>query len=242
MFDGKQILVTGANGGIGSCLLNILLDAEANVIAVDQNINELEAISSKHKATRNLKIIQSNLSNEEEIRRTLEGVESLYGLVHLAGIFEPDHFEQGDTENIFDPTIDANVRNFYSLYIFARSALLQNEGARIVLCSSVAFNRGAILHTAYSGAKGAIVGIARSLSRREAPDILVNAVAPGIIHTKMVNDLVNIRGSENIKNEIPLKRFGTAREVSSVIKFLLSKDASYITGQVINVDGGMVSG
>ena len=165
MFDGKQILVTGANGGIGSCLLNILLDAEANVIAVDQNINELEAISSKHKATRNLKIIQSNLSNEEEIRRTLEGVESLYGLVHLAGIFEPDHFEQGDTENIFDPTIDANVRNFYSLYIFARSALLQNEGARIVLCSSVAFNRGAILHTAYSGAKGAIVGIARSLSR-----------------------------------------------------------------------------
>ena len=58
----------------------------------------------------------------------------------------------------------------------------------------------------------------------------------------MVNDLLNIRGSENIKNEIPLKRFGTAREVSSVIKFLLSKDASYITGQVINVDGGMVSG
>ena len=151
---GEIHAIMGTNGSGKSTLSKVLTGHPAyevtagDIIFEDQNINEFEAISSKHKATRNLKIIQSNLSNEEEIRRTLEGVESLYGLVHLAGIFEPDHFEQGDTENIFDPTIDANVRNFYSLYIFARSALLQNEGARIVLCSSVAFNKGAILHTA----------------------------------------------------------------------------------------------
>ena len=79
MFDGKRIWWPGANGGIGSYLLNILLDAEANVIAVDQNINELEAISSKHKATRNLKIIQSNLSNERKLDELLKVLSRFMG-------------------------------------------------------------------------------------------------------------------------------------------------------------------
>ena len=104
------------------------------------------------------------------------------------------------------------------------------------------FNRGAYFHTAYSGAKGAIVGMARSLARREAPNILVNVVAPGIIDTPMIRDLVKARGQQAIVQEIPVQRIGTAYEVSAVIRFLLSEDASYITGQVINVDGGIVSG
>jgi NAD(P)-dependent dehydrogenase (short-subunit alcohol dehydrogenase family) len=242
MFDGKTILVTGAAGGIGSCLVQMLLKAEAKVIAIDQDAGGLSALSNMAQGSPNLKIIPSNLSDETSAVKSLEGVEVLHGLVHLAGTFEPDNFVIGDTKNVFDQSINANVRNFYSLFIAAKPALRASSNARIVLCSSVAFNRGAYFHTAYSGAKGAIVGMARSLARREAPNILVNVVAPGIIDTPMIRDLVKARGQQAIVQEIPVQRIGTAYEVSAVIRFLLSEDASYITGQVINVDGGIVSG
>ena len=242
MFDGKTILVTGAAGGIGICLVKMLLDADAKVIAIDQDANGLSTLSNMIQSSENLMIIHSNLANETSAVEALKGIKALYGLVHLAGTFEPDDFIIGDTENVFDQSINANVRNFYSLFIAAKPALRASSNARIVLCSSVAFNRGAYLHTAYSGAKGAIVGIARSLARREAPKILVNVVAPGIIDTPMIRDLVKVRGQKTIVQEIPVQRIGTAHEVSAVIRFLLSEDASYITGQVINVDGGIVSG
>ena len=242
MFDGKTILVTGAAGGIGSCLVQMLLKAEAKVIAIDQDAGGLSTLSNMTQDSPNLRIIPSNLSDETSAVESLKGVEVLHGLVHLAGTFEPDNFVIGDTKNVFDQSINANVRNFYSLFIAAKPALRASSNARIVLCSSVAFNRGAYFHTAYSGAKGAIVGMARSLARREAPNILVNVVAPGIIDTPMIRDLVNARGQRAIVQEIPVQRIGTAHEVSAVIRFLLSEDASYITGQVINVDGGIVSG
>ena len=242
MFNGKTILVTGAAGGIGSCLVQMLLKAEAKVIAIDQDASGLSTLSNMTQRSPNLTIIPSNLADETSAVDALKGVEALYGLVHLAGTFDPDNFVIGDTKNVFDQSINANVRNFYSLFIAAKPALRASSNARIVLCSSVAFNRGAYFHTAYSGAKGAIVGMARSLARREAPNILVNVVAPGIIDTPMIRDLVKARGQQAIVEEIPVQRIGTAYEVSAVIRFLLSEDASYITGQVINVDGGIVSG
>ena len=242
MFNGKTILVTGAAGGIGSCLVQMLLKAEAKVIAIDQDASGLSTLSNITQRSPNLTIIPSNLADETSAVDALKGVEALYGLVHLAGTFDPDNFVIGDTKNVFDQSINANVRNFYSLFIAAKPALRASSNARIVLCSSVAFNRGAYFHTAYSGAKGAIVGMARSLARREAPNILVNVVAPGIIDTPMIRDLVKARGQQAIVQEIPVQRIGTAYEVSAVIRFLLSEDASYITGQVINVDGGIVSG
>ena len=242
MFNGKTILVTGAAGGIGSCLVQMLLKAEAKVIAIDQDASGLSTLSNMTQRSPNLTIIPSNLADETSALDALKGVEALYGLVHLAGTFDPDNFVIGDTKNVFDQSINANVRNFYSLFIAAKPALRASSNARIVLCSSVAFNRGAYFHTAYSGAKGAIVGMARSLARREAPNILVNVVAPGIIDTPMIRDLVKARGQQAIVQEIPVQRIGTAYEVSAVIRFLLSEDASYITGQVINVDGGIVSG
>ena len=242
MLNGKTILVTGAAGGIGSCLVQMLLKAEAKVIAIDQDACGLSTLSNMTQRSPNLTIIPSNLADETSAVDALEGIEVLYGLVHLAGTFDPDNFVIGDTKNVFDQSINANVRNFYSLFIAAKPALRASSNARIVLCSSVAFNRGAYFHTAYSGAKGAIVGMARALARREAPNILVNVVAPGIIDTPMIRDLVKARGQQTIVQEIPVQRIGTAHEVSAVIRFLLSEDASYITGQVINVDGGIVSG
>jgi NAD(P)-dependent dehydrogenase (short-subunit alcohol dehydrogenase family) len=96
-------------------------------------------------------------------------------------------------------------------------------------------------HVAYSAAKGGLVGLVRALSRRYGQRVLVNALAPGVIDSPKPRHLIAVRG-EQLLAEIPLGRYGQPHEVATVIRFLLSDDASYISGQVINVDGGMVSG
>jgi 3-oxoacyl-[acyl-carrier protein] reductase len=112
--------------------------------------------------------------------------------------------------------------------------------ARIVFASSVAYRRGSAGYVAYGAAKGGIVGLTRSLSRRFAPNILVNAVAPGVILTRMTDAIIAERG-EAYQRDIPLQRFGKPDEVASVIRFLCSADASYITGQTITIDGGLTN-
>jgi 3-oxoacyl-[acyl-carrier protein] reductase len=116
----------------------------------------------------------------------------------------------------------------------------RREPARIVLTSSVAYRRGSADYAPYAAAKGGVVGLTRALSRKLAPDVLVNAIAPGVIETKMAAPGIAARG-EAYRQEIPLQRFGKPAEVASVIRFLCSPDASYITGQTITIDGGMTN-
>jgi 3-oxoacyl-[acyl-carrier protein] reductase len=109
-----------------------------------------------------------------------------------------------------------------------------------VLTSSIAHRRGSPDRVPYAAAKGGVVGLTRALSRKLAPDVLVNAVAPGLIETKMSASIIAERG-DDYRHEIPLKRFGKPSEVASVIRFLCSPDASYITGQTITIDGGITN-
>ena len=240
MFDGKTIIVTGASGGIGVPLVSRLTDLGARVIAIDVNPRGAEILQSEISDTSRLVYHCSSLEDEAACRAILDQETRIYGLVHLAGIFVPDDMTFGDLETVYDPVMAANVRNVYALYTTIRAALLEEICARVVLVSSLAFRRGAPGHTAYSAAKGALVGLARSLSRKDAPQILVNVVAPGFIDTTMPQKIIAKRGIDTVLGEIPMKRLGTADEVASVIQFLLGPDSTYVTGQVINVDGGII--
>ena len=145
---------------------------------------------------------------------------------------------------VWERAIANNLTNAYSLAGFAAEAMradgITDGAGRIIFISSLAFNRGSWEHVPYASAKGGIVGLTRALSRRYAPHILVNALAPGLIDTRMPAQIIAERG-DRVINEIPLKRIGRPEEVANVIHFLLSNDASYITGQLINVDGGMIN-
>lgn len=188
----------------------------------------------------NTTICESLLDTPEACTAALpEGQESIDALVHLAGIFEFHDLALEDRD-IYQRTIQHNQTNAYDMTV-AIDERIADHG-RIVFASSLAFNRGAADNVAYSMAKGALVGLTRALSRRLATrGVLVNSVAPGLIETPMLRQVMAGRDEETLVGTVPLGRVGKAREVASVIAFLLSDDASYITGQTINIDGGLIN-
>ena len=229
-------VITGATGGIGSCLARRLASDNWRVHLVDLDGAALEALASELPGAT---FVASDLSSPDICLKALpEG--DIAALVHMAGIFVP-HEMGVEARPVYDNVIQHNASNAFDLVGAALPRMV--DGARIVLASSMAFNRGASEYAAYSMAKGAIVGLTRSLSRQVGErGICVNALAPGIIETRMTEDLIANRGREKSLDSIPLKRFGTPEDVVGPIAFLLSPDAAYITGQVINIDGGIVNG
>ena len=179
----------------------------------------------------------SKLETPEACRTALPpGEGKVHGVVHLAGIFVAHDLSDRGT---YDATLAANATNAFDLLGALDPRLA--DGGSVVLVSSLAFMSGAADHPAYSMSKGAIVGLTRSLSKKwGARGVRVNALAPGIIDTAMPADIIAERG-DALLARTPLGRFGTADEVAGPIQFLLSDSSTFITGQTIAVDGGIVA-
>lgn len=231
-------LVTGATGAIGSTLARRLDSDGWDLHLVDLDTDALTALATE--LTGKATYAASDLTSLEACNRALADIATMDAVVHLAGVFEPDDLDP-EKHEIFEAAMQHNATNAYDLATAVVPQLKDN--GRMVFCASLAFNRGVADHPGYAMSKGAVVGLTRSLSRRLAKSgICVNAIAPGIIETKMTTRLIEDRGLQAVKDSIPLGRLGQASEVAGVIAFLLSSDAAYITGQLINVDGGVING
>jgi 3-oxoacyl-[acyl-carrier protein] reductase len=239
LFTGKRIVVTGGAGGIGIETVRAFMDHGGHVIMADIDQAALERAQATLGHVR-LGTIASALDTPAECARVIEAAGApVYALVHLAGLFERDELD-ADDHGVWNRAIAANLTNAYDMAVAFSTRFDRREAARIVLTSSVAYRRGSADRVPYAAAKGGIVGLTRALSRKLAPYVLVNAIAPGVIETRMAEPTIAERG-EAYRQEIPLKRFGKPSEIASVIRFLCSPDASYITGQTINIDGGLTN-
>ena len=239
----KTTVVTGGAGGIGTALIHLLMKVESDILVVDASSDRLSKLKSALPAhTNKVVYVTSDLASADECRSVLnQAPSSLTALVHLAGIFEPDPEDLEDTSN-WDAAIAHNLTNAKDMCL--QFEALADSGSsvtrKIVLVSSLAANRGSFDHYSYTAAKAGLIGLTRAFSRRLAPQTLVNCVAPGIIMTGMPDRVIADR-AEKIMSEIPLKRFGEPSEVASVLLFLISDAASYMSGQLINIDGGTIN-
>lgn len=241
----KVALITGATRGIGRQIAITLAQNGYNIAINYRSENEELKEIKKEIEKNNVKFlaVQGDVSKFDDCQRFIKEIIQEYGkidvLVNNAGITKDMLLARMKKED-FESVINTNLCGTFNVTQNVISHMMKAHSGRIINISSVVGIVGNAGQTNYSASKAGIIGFTKSLAKEVASrNILVNAVAPGFITTQMTKTL-----KDDIKNEIsksiPLKRMGTPQDVANVVKFLASEDSSYITGQVINIDGGMV--
>ena len=234
---GRRYAVTGGAGGIGRACAADLLGRGAEVLLVDIDATRLESAAAEMPGAT---IYQSALRSPDDAAAALDAARGpLDGLVHMAGLYVDDPLDPGD-HGVWDRTIATNLTSGYDLATVWREHQRPYHPGSLVFCSSVSFRRGTAGRVAYSAAKGGVVGMVRALSREFGPTCRVNAVAPGLITTPMTEELVRRAGADVVA-QTALRRLGSPADVAGVVTFLLSDAGAYVTGQTINVDGGLIN-
>ena len=238
----KQVLITGSSRGIGKASAlylakngyNIVLHCNKNMEKALEVQKEIETYGV------NARILQFNVKDREECKKILtEDIEKngiYYGVVLNAGIARDNVFPAME-DNEWDDVIGTNLGGFYNVLKPVVMPMIQNRiKGRIIAMSSISGLSGNRGQVNYSASKAGIIGAVKALSLELAKrGITVNCIAPGVIETDMIKDLP----VEEMKKLIPMKRAGKPEEVASLVNYLMSEDASYITGQVISVNGGL---
>ena len=242
----KTVIITGASRGIGRGIATVLAKNGANVAftySKSENeanilINELNLSDSKIKAYR------SNAANFNECEELVKKVVNDFGtidvLINNAGITK-DNLLLRMTENDFDKVIEINLKSVFNMVKASQRVFLKNKSGSIINISSIVGVKGNAGQSNYAASKAGIIGFTKSIALElGSRNIRSNAIAPGFIETEMTSELDNEIIQKWIQG-IPLKRSGKPEDVANLCLFLSSDSSSFITGQVINVDGGMLT-
>lgn len=242
---GKAALVTGASGGIGQAIAISLAEAGFDVaVHYNSNAKKAEDLAQSIKALgRNAVAIKADLTSsqgcKELVKTCVEALGGIYALVNNAGITN-DGLVMRMTDEQFDSVIRANLYSCFCCTREASAYMLKARQGRIINITSVVGIIGNAGQANYAASKAGVIGLTKSCAREFAKrGICVNAVAPGFIETAMT-DVLSDDVKKTMLQSIPLGRFGSPRDVAALVSFLCGESASYITGQVITVDGGMV--
>jgi len=241
---GKKALVTGASRGIGKAIATALAEAGAHV-AINYRSSgapaETVAMDAEAKGS-NTWTYRADISNLNEVKEMRATIEKYFGkidlLVNNAGINIDMLFKKMDQES-WNKVIQVNLNGVFNCTSTFLDHLTEAENGRIINITSIVGQMGNIGQANYAASKAGIIGMTKSLAKELARSkITVNAIAPGFIETDMVRGIPdNIK--EKILTQIPLRRFGLPEEIGKVVVFLASDDAAYITGHVLNINGGM---
>lgn len=241
----KVVLVTGASRGIGRQIAITFAKEGYDVVVNYRTENEeLETLKNEiEKFNVQCLALQGDVSIYEDCERitkqAIDKFDKIDVLVNNAGITKDMLLLRMKQED-FKQVVDVNLVGTFNITKNVSQYMMKARNGRIINIASVVGISGNAGQANYAASKAGIIGFTKSLAKELAGrNILVNAVAPGFIKTDMTNVLKD-DVKDNIINSIPLKREGTAQEVANVVKFLASDDSSYITGQVINIDGGML--
>jgi len=240
----RIVLVTGGSKGIGRAVVTAFAEAgDAVIVSCCRSLNEAEALRlelfPKNDA---IFIEQANVADYAQIKRMINNVMEKHGridvLVNNAGITR-DSFLMLMSERDWSDVIDINLTGVFNCSKAVSEYMISQRGGVIINIASLSGIIGLPGQTNYSAAKGGVIAFTKALAKELAHfGIRVNAVAPGVIETEIINSL-NEKVKHNFLDNIPLKRFGRPDEVASVVRFLASQEASYITGETICVTGGL---
>ena len=239
LLESKIAVITGGGRGIGKATAQLFTNEGATVV-----IAEFDEVSGQSTANElGAHFIKTDISNEESVNALFNFVSSKFGqldiLVNNAGILADSTLKKLDSDS-FDAVINVNLRGVYLCGRAAANIMIEQGSGVILNASSVVAHHGNFGQTNYVASKAGVIGITKVWARELGKDgIRVNAVAPGFIQTNMTagmpEKVVNMMG-----DKVPLKRWGQPKDVANAYTFLASDEASYITGAVLNVDGGVV--
>ena len=240
----KIAIVTGASRGIGSTIAHNLSKTGAKIVLISRNIDALKSVEAEIKSNDGDAIsIATDVSNLESFTDAVNQVVEMWGtvdiLINNAGITR-DNIIMRLKEEDWDAVIDINLKGCFNGIKAVTRPMMKARCGRIINITSVIGLIGNSGQSNYAASKAGILGLTKSIAKElGSRNITVNAIAPGYIQTEMTDNL-DETSKNNLIKSIPLQRLGQPQEIANLVCFLASDEAAYITGQTLNVDGGMV--
>ena len=236
----KNIIVTGASGGIGNSIVKRLNDCGANILATGTKIEKLEKLKSEFK---NVKILKFDISQSNKIEEFIENATKELGgsldcIVNNAGITQDNLAIRMSLEE-WKKVIDINLTSTFLMTKFAIKKMLKNKSGKIINITSVVGHTGNLGQANYTASKAGIIAMSKTFATEYAKkNININCISPGFIKTAMT-DKIDEKFKEVIVSKIPSARLGEPEDIANAVLFLASDQSNYINGETIHVNGGM---